>query len=51
MSKDDGATWEKFGDPLAIKANGLAFAGKRLYVWRMSDQKADDAIFRWEAPE
>ena len=51
VSKDDGATWEMFGEPLPIKANGLAVAGKRLYAWRMSDKKADDTVFRSEAPE
>lgn len=53
VTKDDGATWEKLGDPLPIKASGVTFSPKRkaLYVWRSSDKKVPDAIFRWEMKE
>jgi photosystem II stability/assembly factor-like uncharacterized protein len=50
VSKDEGSTWEKLGDPLPIKAGGLAYSAKRksYYVWRSSDKKAPDAVFRWD---
>ncbi|HXX93148.1 MAG TPA: hypothetical protein VEN81_05910, partial [Planctomycetota bacterium] len=53
LSKDEGASWEKLGDPLPIKAGGVTYSPKRkaLYVWRSSDKKSTDAIFRWEMTE
>ena len=49
-SRDEGATWEPVGEPLPVKANGVAVAGGRIYAWRSSDKKVDDAVFRAEWP-
>jgi photosystem II stability/assembly factor-like uncharacterized protein len=53
VSKNDGASWEKLGDPLPIKAGGVVYSPKRhaFYVWRSSDKKAADAVFRWDFSE
>jgi photosystem II stability/assembly factor-like uncharacterized protein len=53
MSKDEGATWEKSGDPLPIKAAGIVYSAKRkaFYAWRSSEKKIADAIFRAEVKE
>lgn len=53
MTKDDGANWEKLGEPLPIKAGGIAYSPKRkaFYAWRSSDKKSPDAIYRWETTE
>lgn len=52
-SKDGGSSWEKLGDPLPLKASGVTYSPKRkaFYVWRSSDKKAADAVFRWETKE
>ena len=53
VSKTDGTAWEKIGDPLPIKAGGVAYSAKRraLYVWRSSDKKVADAVFRLDGIE
>jgi ferric-dicitrate binding protein FerR (iron transport regulator) len=62
LSKDGGASWEKFGEPIPIKPQrtftGMTYemaaysdARKTLYVWRGSAGKVADAIFRRVVPE
>jgi photosystem II stability/assembly factor-like uncharacterized protein len=49
----DGAAWEKIGDPIPIKPGGVTYSSKRraLYVWRSSDKKVADAVFRLDGIE
>ena len=49
----DGASWEKIGDPIPIKPGGVTYSAKRraLYVWRSSDKKSADAVFRLDGIE
>ena len=53
VSKSDGTSWEKLGDPLPIKAGGVVYSAKRraLYAWRSSEKKVADAVFRLDAIE
>ena len=53
VSRDDGTSWQKLGEPLPIKAAGVAYSAKRhaFYIWRSSDKKATDAVFRWDSTE
>ncbi len=53
VTKDDGANWEKLGPPLPVKAGGVTYSPKRraFYVWKSSDKKSSEAIFRWESAE
>jgi len=50
VSPDTGTTWEKVGDPLPLKAQGVVYSAKRkaFYVWKMSDRKAADTVWRWD---
>jgi hypothetical protein len=50
VSSDGGATWEKKGDPIPLKAQGLTYSPKRraFYVWKMSDKKSAESVFRWD---
>ena len=50
VSADAGASWEKAGDPLPLKAQGVVYSAKRkaFYVWKMSDKKAGDTVWRWD---
>ena len=61
-SSNGGASWEKFGDPVPIKAQrtftGMTYelaaysdARRAIYVWRGSEGKIGDAVFRWNLPE
>ena len=47
-SKDNGGTWEKLGEALPIQAAGVIYNPRRraFFVWRSSDKKVPDAIFR-----
>jgi len=53
VTADEGATWEKLGKPLPVKAGGIVYSPKRksFYAWRSSDKKSPDAIYRWEMTE
>lgn len=53
VSKNEGTSWEKLGEPLPIKAGGVAYSAKRraLYVWRSSEKKVPDAVFRLDGVE
>jgi photosystem II stability/assembly factor-like uncharacterized protein len=53
VSSDGGSSWQKVGDPLPIKAQGVVYSAKRraYYIWKMSDKKSTDSIFRWDAAE
>ena len=53
LSKNDGTSWEKLGDPLPAKIGGVVYNNKRkaFFAWRSSEKKVADAIFRWEAAE
>lgn len=53
LSRNDGLAWERLGDPLPIKAAGVVYSSKRraFFIWRSSDRKVADAVFRWEWSE
>jgi ferric-dicitrate binding protein FerR (iron transport regulator) len=62
VSSDGGAAWEKLGEPIPIKPlrtfTGMTYemaayseAQRAVYVWRGSEGKVADAIFRWSLPE
>jgi photosystem II stability/assembly factor-like uncharacterized protein len=53
ISRNEGASWEKLGGPLPVKANGVVYSPKRraFYVWRSTDKKVPDAVFRWEGSD
>jgi photosystem II stability/assembly factor-like uncharacterized protein len=48
VTKDEGATWEKVGEPIPVKAGGIAYSAKRkcFYAWKSSEKKSPDAIYR-----
>jgi hypothetical protein len=61
VSANGGASWEKFGEPVPIKAQrtftGMTYemaaysdARRAIYVWR-GGEKVGDAVFRWNLPE
>ncbi len=53
VSRDGGTTWEKLGDSIPVKVAGVAYSpkGRAFYVWRSSEKKIPDAIFRREVSE
>jgi photosystem II stability/assembly factor-like uncharacterized protein len=53
VSANGGTSWDKVGDPLPMKAQGVVFSAKRkaFYVWKMSDKKATDTVWRWDLTE
>jgi photosystem II stability/assembly factor-like uncharacterized protein len=53
VSKNDGTSWEKLGEPVPVKIGGVVYDAKRraFFVWRSSEKKVADAIFRWDAGE
>ena len=53
VSSNGGVAWEKAGEPVPIKAQGLAYSAKRraFYVWRMSDKKSTETVYRLDWPE
>jgi photosystem II stability/assembly factor-like uncharacterized protein len=61
VSANGGASWEKFGEPVPVKAQrtftGMTYemaaysdARRAIYVWR-GGEKVGDAVFRWNLPE
>lgn len=48
VSGNGGSTWEKVGDPIPMKAQGVVYNAKRkaFFVWKMSDKKATDTVWR-----
>ncbi len=55
VSKDDGATWTPFGDPLPFKAHGFTYdaAGKCFFAWPERNGNGplkDGEIIRWDLP-
>jgi len=48
VSANGGTSWEKVGDPIPMKAQGVVYSAKRkaFYVWKMSDKKATDTVWR-----
>jgi hypothetical protein len=53
VSANGGTSWDKVGDPLPMKAQGVVYSAKRkaFYVWKMSDKKATDTVWRWDLTE
>ena len=52
-SADGGKTWEKLCDPMPFKPSGVVHSDTRgcFYIWRSSDKKLPDAIFRLDLAE
>ena len=48
LSADGGETWQPLGPKLPQKGNGVVYSTGRFFVWRSSEKKVPDAIFRWD---